>query len=57
MSKVKIVHIVYMGEDGAQEYLDDKGRVWYRYRTRDNGTLPSEWRWKQLELPEEPDHA
>lgn len=64
MSKVKIVHVAYMGKNGAPEYTDDQGRVWYQvpqYITVQDTHDPSierrafdHYEWKQLELPDEP---
>jgi folate-binding Fe-S cluster repair protein YgfZ len=61
MSKVKIVQIALTsaadGAGGADiygEYLDDKGRVWYQARVKDEPTDAFYLQWRQLELPDEP---
>lgn len=64
MSKVRIVQIAYMGDDGRTEYLDNQGRIWYddgiNVVDHDHSTSTDvryKWqpKWKQVELPEEPE--
>lgn len=68
MSKIKIVQIsVSSHEDIVNEYLDDKGRVWYQTAVfteahdKSDGTRMgrqfSHYEWKQVELPNEPESA
>jgi hypothetical protein len=55
MAKVKIVQIAISShEDYPNEYLDDKGRIWFQKYVRDTGVVPGHYEWEQLKLPDEP---
>jgi hypothetical protein len=55
MAKVKIVQIAMTST--LKEYLDDKGRVWYRTLDGEDSMGNTRYKWEQLDLPDEPEEG